>query len=45
MKYKVTRVWDVDAINIKDAIKKSKNWKHTSIDVTRIYDFDEDDGK
>jgi len=30
-KYKVTRIWEVEAKDIKEAINKSKNWKHSEV--------------
>lgn len=35
-RYKVTRVWYVDADSTTDAIVKSKTWHHNKVDVVRV---------
>jgi hypothetical protein len=33
MKFKITRVWYVEADNADDAVRKTKNWKHDDLIV------------
>jgi hypothetical protein len=40
MKYKVTRIWYVEAKHIYDAIKKAEAGKHDKIEIKKIKEFD-----
>ncbi len=35
IKYKITRIWEVEAKNIKEAVDKSKNWKHSEVIIQK----------
>lgn len=36
VKYKVTRIWEVDVIDVGDALAKTKDWYHKKVEVERL---------